>query len=563
MILNDALLKAISWTLIHSMWQGIILAFCAGLIILTTKKANAALRYNLLSGLFVVFIVIVALTFNYEFMPQGYETVTRINLPIVNSQVTVGFPETGAANISDSIIGFLNGNAHLIAMIWLCLFTVKLIGIFHSLNHVYRIRNYKTFSPSDYWKNRVCELADQIHIRKSIVLLESALVKVPSVTGFLKPIILVPVGMLSNLPQDQVEAILLHELAHIRRKDYAINLLQHLAEMIFFFNPGLLWLSSLLKDERENCCDDIALGVIGNKAGFVHALVSFEEFNSHGQLAIGFAGKKNHLLNRAKRIIHNDNKSLNAIEKTFLSLSLLFVALIMIACANPNPNEINRATAEAAIASEHAQIMAENAAIASEATNASDLDQQSAEADRIYQETQLAAMQAKQDQLSAIADANKMQNAMVCTPIPVASIAEPLEKAAPVEIAVPKNHSVTTRTVTYKTETAQSYEREVMTYDAANSKNNKHVSLRTGVTGQNLPEMNVDNLTSSIISDLMRDNIIKDTQGLSYKLSNKSLIVNGVRQPENVYFKLKSKYVKAKMYAICYNYEYSSDLPLD
>lgn len=562
MVLNDSILKAISWTLIHSLWQGILLAVGAGLIILATRKSASALRYNLLSALFVGFLVMVALTFNYELMPQGQEAITRLNLPVVPGNVN-GFSETATIDYSAVIIEFLNRNANLIALIWLVIFTIKLIGIFNSLNQVYRIRNYRTFSPPEYWKQRISALSHQIHLQKTVVLLESALVKIPSVTGFFKPIILVPIGMLSNLPQDHVEAILLHELAHIRRKDYGINLLQHLAEMIFFFNPGLLWLSSLIKEERENCCDDIALGIIGNKAGFVHALVSFTEFHLDNELAVGFAGKKKHLLSRAKRIIYDDNKSLNAIEKTFLSVSLVLVAIIMIACANPGqPNEVIRMDVEAKIAESHAKIMEENAEIVNAATNKIDIgaDQKSADADR--EAAKIAVLQTKQDQLSALAS-SKIPNAMICTPQPVANV-EPIELSAPVEINTPRSHSVTTRTVNSKTTTSQTYEREVTTYDDADPKKNSRISLRTGVTGENLPDgMNVDRLTNDIISDLKHENIINSTNGLSYKLSNKSLIVNGVRQSENVYAKFKSKYVKVKMYAICYNYEYSGDKPLN
>jgi beta-lactamase regulating signal transducer with metallopeptidase domain len=85
--------------------------------------------------------------------------------------------------------------------------------------------------------------------------------------------------MLTTLPASEIEAILLHELAHIRRRDYLVNLLQSFSDIIFFFNPAVLWLSSLIRDERENCCDDIAIGEVKNKKQFIHALLSFQEYN--------------------------------------------------------------------------------------------------------------------------------------------------------------------------------------------------------------------------------------------------------------------------------------------
>lgn len=537
--------------MVHSLWQGVLLAFCAGLIILLTKKANAALRYNLLSGLFVVFLVAVALTFNYEFTPH-YETVTRLNLPMADGHAGDGFSETGAADVSNSIIGFLNGNARLIALIWLAVFAVKLIGIFHSFNQVYRIRNYRTFSPSDYWKQRISVLAGQINLSRPVVLLESALVKVPSVTGFLKPMILVPVGMLSNLPQDQVEAILLHELAHIRRKDYVINILQHLAEMIFFFNPGLLWLSSLIKEERENCCDDIALGIIGNKAGFVHALVSFEEFNQRSQFAIGFAGKKNHLLNRAKRIIYNDNKSLNAIEKTFLSLSLLLIAVIMVACAN---GKTETAKPESQTEADRLVQVANAEADALVAKANKEADAIASAADRSAIMADIAAAKADEDRKRYDQErkAYEDENKKYCIQEPVAP--QPLYgNLAPVQ--KPASISTTTSTKTYA--------REEETRDSDDPTYYKKISLRSDSPSEYFKQgRSLDDLSVKIIADLMAANVITTTDGLSYKLSPGSLIVNGVKQPEVLHAQLKKKYVKGNSYAVCYNFEVSGDLAID
>src|SRR4030095_11498069 len=95
--------------------------------------------------------------------------------------------------------------------------------------------------------------------------LQSSLTKVPVVIGHLKPVILFPIGILNSLPQNEVEAILLHELAHIARNDFLINLLQQFTEIIFFFNPAVIWVSSCIKSERENCCDDIAISVTQDK----------------------------------------------------------------------------------------------------------------------------------------------------------------------------------------------------------------------------------------------------------------------------------------------------------
>jgi hypothetical protein len=154
--------------------------------------------------------------------------------------------------------------------------------------------------------------------------------------GVFKPVILIPLGLITHLPAQQVEAILWHELGHIKRKDYLVNLLQSFAETIFFFNPAILWISSLVREERENCCDDIALSGSENKAAFLEALVSFQEYNnSTSHFGMAFPGKKNHLLNRVKRILHQQNKTLNTMEKSLLTLSMALVMLFILATARP------------------------------------------------------------------------------------------------------------------------------------------------------------------------------------------------------------------------------------
>ncbi|HXB45466.1 MAG TPA: M56 family metallopeptidase, partial [Puia sp.] len=195
-----------------------------------------------------------------------------------------------------------------------------------------RIRHFKTHAPSAYWQAKLFELAGRIQLKRRVSLLQSEFVKVPLVVGFLKPVILFPFTLMSRLPPEQVEAVLLHELAHIKRKDYLVNLVQSFAEIFFFFNPGVLWISSLIRDERENCCDDIAIRETKSKNEFLHALVSFQEYSMDApKYALAFPGKKNHLLNRVKRIITNDNKTLNNMEKISLTAGIVIIGLITIA----------------------------------------------------------------------------------------------------------------------------------------------------------------------------------------------------------------------------------------
>lgn len=365
---NNAIMNAASWTLIHSLWLGLVIALLAGLTILLTKKTASATRYNVLAILSVLFLVAVGFVFSRELSAQqtkaaatpckeACETTaspysTSFN-PFIVKPVRMGASEgcspyeTVAAVVeaepespASAVSGFITKYADWIVWIWFLIFSVKCLSMASGLRHIYRVRNYQTVSPPEMWKQRLEELTKLLKIKRGVQLLESRLVDVPSVTGILKPMILVPIGLLNNLPQEQVEAILLHELAHIRRSDYAVNLVQSFIEIVFFFNPGILWISSLLKEERENCCDDLAISVTNDKKEFVHALVSFQEYNLSGQrFALQFGDKKMHLANRARRILFNHNKMLSKAEKYFLSICIAMGTTLCFAFVYMTPQQ--------------------------------------------------------------------------------------------------------------------------------------------------------------------------------------------------------------------------------
>nr|WP_294862181.1 M56 family metallopeptidase [uncultured Fluviicola sp.] len=341
-LVNDSIIKAVSWTLIHSLWLGLAAAILAGLTLLFAKKATSATRYNLLAGLSIAFLVTIGFIFYTEF--ETHTSVLKAVNPAKSDFQTehpVSVSNTGlneeVSTPFSVITAFIGKSSSWIVLIWLAVFLFKCMRMTRDLRHVYRARNYQTVSPPEMWLKRVSELQVSLRIKRSVQLLESKLVTIPSVTGFFKPIILVPVGLLNNIPQDQVEAILLHELAHIRRSDYAVNLIQTFIEILFFFNPGILWVSSLLKDERENCCDDLAISVTNNKREFVNALVSFQEYNLNKQrFALQFGDQKMKLADRAKRILFNTNKRLSVREKYFLSVCAAMSVVLFLVVLNVN-----------------------------------------------------------------------------------------------------------------------------------------------------------------------------------------------------------------------------------
>lgn len=339
-IVSDRVVYALSWTLLHSIWQGLALAILAGLWMWLGRKQSASWRYNLLSLSLLFFVATVLVTFVLEWQFQfAHEQGKSVAIQYLGEDLgALVAVEGGTLSQAKSWMNeywqrwqvFFNQNTFFIVACWILMLSLKSIKMGLSIWSLYRMRWYRTYQPSLYWRNRLIDLAAQMKLTQSVELLESALVPGPSALGFFKPLILVPVGLLNNLPAEQVEAILLHELAHIRRNDYLVNFIQCLLENVFFFNPGLLWVSNLIRQERENCCDDLAIQAMKNKTLYVNALVAFQEYKLHGaQYALAFAGQKSPLLDRVKRIInHHNYKTLSIMEKISLLATVLLISAV-------------------------------------------------------------------------------------------------------------------------------------------------------------------------------------------------------------------------------------------
>lgn len=549
MSLSENLMQSIAWTLLHSLWQGLIAALLAGIIIVCTRKATAAIRYRLLVYVLIAFLMVTIGTFWYEFNIARQEQVILLPAQATVPESIAVFKNAPVLELSNAVGQLLDKYAPVIVMVWFVFFAFRLFGIFKDFLQIYRLRNYRNFPVSDYWNSRIKTLAEAIDLRQTVVLLESAVVKVPSVSGFFKPIVLVPFGMLAHLPADQAEVILLHELAHIKRKDYLINLLQQLAGLVFFFNPGLLWLSALLCEERENCCDDIAVSAIDSKTQLVRALVSFEEYTfEKASLALGFGQKKPHLLARARRLLQNDNDTLGRWEKTLLSLGFLVFGIGLFACSG-SQQALDRLSAqhERELASHNKQMQADAKIY-----------------DKIAQNTQGYAIDTKRQTAdietpAAIAPPGAPPQVGPITDVPAhppatitQTIVNPLAALPPDANCTPAEKI--TRVTTSKTQTLHTVEKEQTLYDPHAGKYRK-TAVRTGISGEHLPEsINLEVITGSIISDLLSENIIADTENLSYMLSKTQLIVNGQQQSSALHTRLQRKYVLPRYHTICYNY---------
>lgn len=315
--LSDAQIKGICWILIHSLWIGLLTAALAALVIACTTKAKAQLRYTLFCSLLLFFMVAMSLATAYELngstpvntLIQAPENGSPANTP------TAPLPFSTSFSVVQTLADFFNRHASSIFVLWLVFFTLKCMRLLIGIFYIQRIRTYKVQTLATPWTEKVKAFAQHLGIKQQVAVIQSALVKVPLTLGYLRPVIVLPIGLVLQLPAAQVEAILWHELAHIYRRDYLVNILQKMVEAVFFFNPAILWLSTLIRDEREACCDDIVLVQSPQKTSYMAALMAFNGIaNNAGSLTMALSVRTNPLMQRLRRIAHQENKRLSFLE---------------------------------------------------------------------------------------------------------------------------------------------------------------------------------------------------------------------------------------------------------
>lgn len=334
--ISETFMQALLWMLVHSLWQGLAAAALAGAVIVCTRKQSAAMRYNLLVLVYCLFLLAVAGTFRWCY--QGYDSSSTASW-LQRTAAPQAAAHAGADLQSATVpyawlqpLGqFINQNSATIIVLWLMVLLFKALRLILNYRQVLVLRSRKLGPVDTYWHNRLQDLCQVLGVTRAVGFFQSGLIKVPMVVGYFKPVLLVPAGFLNSLPPEDVEAILVHELAHIWRSDYLVNMMQHFMELVFFFNLPVLWISDQIRKEREHSCDDIAVAHSGNKRGYINALVAFQKQGGANVYATAFSGTKMPLLDRVKRLIYNNNQTLSTMEKISLLTGVLAVSFIAFA----------------------------------------------------------------------------------------------------------------------------------------------------------------------------------------------------------------------------------------
>lgn len=324
-LLPGPAVSALGWTLIHSIWQGTLLMLIAVAVFYLLRKKSANTRYLTGVGFLFAQFVASAATFIYYYP----KTITAIsNAKYLASYSALSASRTWEQVSRDLPITFkiqmwLTAHLHELVICWLIGSGILLLRFAGGWIFTEQLRLNAKVVMDKEWRARFGVIIAKMNISKAVEFRETAKVLTPMVIGAFSPVVLIPIGLLSGFSTAQVEAILAHELAHIRRNDYLINMLQSFVEVIFFFHPAIWWLSEKVRAEREHCCDDIALAVCGDKMSLAHALVKVAEWQAAPGLAMAFASKKPLLLHRVQRVLGLNPKP----ARTFSSLPAMIFAI--------------------------------------------------------------------------------------------------------------------------------------------------------------------------------------------------------------------------------------------
>jgi bla regulator protein BlaR1 len=356
---SNEFVHALGWTILHSVWQIALVAILLGILMVIFKKSSSSIRYYVSVTAMVLTFLIAAVTFFNEY--KGYKenditAVQELNLTPVEQEFADAVIENASTDLQSSFLSdfkdYFERNLPLIVVIWNLIVMLLFLKIIGGLAYSQRLKSYQTYSMPEKWEAELRQLSKKLSIQRSIQILQSAIIKVPVVVGYFKPVIILPLGVISGFSHEQVEAILAHELAHIRRNDYLINIFQSIIEVLFFYHPAIYWISKNIRNERENACDDLAILANIDRKALATALTNLEVLNHEKTLlALAFSGNKASLFNRVKRIL-NPQKTKVTMKEGIITIAIVLASLTimsfsMVSIIRPNENNDNGTTFKA------------------------------------------------------------------------------------------------------------------------------------------------------------------------------------------------------------------------
>jgi beta-lactamase regulating signal transducer with metallopeptidase domain len=350
--------ERIGWVLVHSLWQFAVVALLAIVLRRALQRFSATIRYGALLAAMSAMVIVPVATWFSSWSADAPEVGTKLGLaqtpenvspshdgndPMARERLYASSSVERATQPHASPLRSGHATGALISwwstvktrvhpwlaqivLVWLAGVMVVAVRPMLSWHTVRRLKRAGVSPVAGVVQSVLQRTAARLRLTRAVQVLESTLVHTPVVLGYFRPVILLPMCLLTDLPGAQLESILAHELAHIRRHDYLVNLLQAVVETLFFYHPAVWWLSRQIRNERENCCDDVAMATVGNRADYGRALLAIEELRARST-ALSVAARGGSLLARIRRIAGHESAPSFAASGSILGLVLASIVI--------------------------------------------------------------------------------------------------------------------------------------------------------------------------------------------------------------------------------------------
>ena len=332
----SALVNATGWALVHFLWQGCVIAVLFWLICVFSRDENARLRYWSGLGAYLLSLATIISTFKIYYQP-AVDFSGRLLAPepvnpfIVMSGATPDLWSALQAGIEPSLPFVVT----LWGMGMLLMASKILVGWTRTRRLV---KEGVSPIPLELQKS-LDRLLETLAVSQAVRVLKSSLVRVPMVVGLFKPVILLPASVLAGMPHDQLEMVIAHELGHIKRLDYLFNLIQLIVETLLYYHPAIRWMARRIRQERENCCDDLVVRSCGKPVIYAKALANLEGLRSPAGLT-ALAASGGDLLGRVRRIV---DRELPRNGAGYAQLSVLAIVALVVAVSAQHGLSLQRA----------------------------------------------------------------------------------------------------------------------------------------------------------------------------------------------------------------------------
>jgi beta-lactamase regulating signal transducer with metallopeptidase domain len=343
--------QALGWALLQFVWQGAVVGLLTAAVLAVLRRSAADVRYVVSSVALALMLTMPVVT-TIQILASRDATSAQGLPAVVQSAGPAGPALPGSRDAAPGATASAGQGLEaltppaaapaswpveewlpVLVSVWLAGVAMLTLRLLSGWMWVQRMKSHAAQPVHESLEALGRRLMRRLHIGRAVRFLESRSVDVPTVIGWLSPVVLLPVSALAGLTPRQVEAILAHELAHIRRHDYVVNLLQTVVETLLFYHPAVWWVSHRIRVERENCCDDLAVSLCGDPVAYAAALAELEGLRtSSGQLALAASGGS--LLQRVKRVLGAPSHAGRAPGWLAAGVALLVVAALSVSAVN-------------------------------------------------------------------------------------------------------------------------------------------------------------------------------------------------------------------------------------